>query len=229
MRVERGVADAEQERAYQHAAVQAIAEKILVHARDQRVYAIARQAVISIIPATREELRATLGGTTDETLLDDVEDIAQHGATIANHPHDETRERRKGALLERVVMGLLEASRTGVVTRESRIHLTVNTHSGDRVSGRKDAVVDAPVFEVYECKWGVGIAQWEIYQLADIYLTGLADKPTTTRPYTCIATMASERAIKARVSRLDLPEILYVATGNQLADLPLRPASNRLR
>lgn len=227
MRIERGEADRAQEAAFRNRDVATIVKRVLLFADDARLIRIAYEAVISFVPASRETLQARLGGVTaDPDLVDAALEIAEAGARIEAAGNGEN-DLRRGALLERLVFSLVGLRRAAEVSRETYIFLTVGQHSGKGRTGRKDVVVDADPFEVYECKFGAAIEQWELDLLGDVYLTAEAEG-SAARP--CIATMGDMSQLQRRfASRGLIPHAkLYFAGLGDLHRLAISPPSQQV-
>ncbi len=221
MQIERGNGDREQEAAFNNGHVRTIVDKLMAYPGNAALLRIGHESVISRDAADRETLRARLGGDiASEALIDAAAAIAAAGAEIERVQDPDARERLKGALLERLVFSLVGSRQGADSSRETKIHLTVNKHSGASVTGRKDVVRDDNPFEVYECKFGGGIEQWELDQLGDVFLTAEAEG-TDGRP--CIATMATMTQLQNRIRQkgLVLHKKLYFAG---LSELPLLAA-----
>jgi hypothetical protein len=211
VQIEVGRADREQDAAFNNGDVRTMVDNLMRYPSNVTLLRIGYEAVIRRSPSSRDTLRARLGGEqATEELVDAAVAVAAAGARIYGD------ERRKSALLERLVHSLV-ASRSGAeTTRETRVHLTVNPHSGESMTGRKDVVRNSNPFEVYECKFGGGIEQFELNELGDVYLTAEAEG-TDARP--CIATMATMTQLQTRIGQrgLVLHPKLYFAG---LTDLP---------
>jgi hypothetical protein len=131
-------------------------------------------------------------------------------------------------LLERYVHELVARRAGAAVQHEAEIEMPQHAHSGHAWSKPKEVVVNAVPFEAYECKFGGHVNQDDINELGDVFLSARAEG---TDARTCIAVMASERALKARLrdNGVQLDEVLYFS---DLTDLPVigqRPPSRRLR
>jgi hypothetical protein len=228
MRITRGRADDDHARQYSNGGVRDIATAVLRHVDYPRLIPIASRAMVTIDPAPRAVLRTQLGGDPPNDVLDSAEEIARRGAEIARLSDDNVANHRRASVLERIVLGLVGRRVGGAVGVETWIELTDSTHSGKSSTGKKDVVVDAPVFEVYECKFSGGIEQWELNELGDVWLTARVD-PSTTKCVPCVATMGTEDQIRKRIARLAPDEVLFFATAGNLAVLAERPSSDRLR
>jgi hypothetical protein len=228
MRITRGRADDDHARQYNNRGVRGIATAVLRHVDYPRLIPIAARAMVTIDPAPREVLRAQLRIEPPVDVLESAVEIALRGAEIARLRDDHIADHRRASVLERIVLGLVEGRVGAAAGIETWIELAVNPHSGKVSTGKKDVVVDAPVFEVYECKFSGGIEQWELNELGDVWLTARAD-PMTNRCVPCVATMGTEDQIRARIAHLDPDEVLYFATAESLSVLARRPPSDRLR
>lgn len=228
MNIEKGTADREQEVAFDNHHVKKIVSNLLTYADNAALLVIAREAVIRRIPASRETLRVRLGGNgVEAALVEAAFAIAEAGAMIEREGDDVVRERRKGALLERLVYSLVCLRAPDCTSRETHVLLTANRYSGRTRTGRKDVVVDSAPFEVYECKFGGGIEQWELDELGDVYLTAV-EAGVDARP--CIATMASMEQLQKRIAVMDLQlrPRLYFAGLMDLPFLAKRPPSQQV-
>jgi hypothetical protein len=225
-----GAPDPRQEAAFKDRDVVAIVEELLRHDHAGLVR-LARQAVIGDPPATRDEVREQLRGPRDAEVTDDQLDSAEAiwaaGARIFKKPNS---DRLRGGLLERYVYEMVARRASLTVRREAEIELLHHPHSGRAWSRPKEVVVDAIPFEAYECKFGAGahINQDDINEFGDIYLSAQAEE---LDPRPCLATMASEKALRARLNAngIQLDEHLYLADVTDLPVIGERPPSRRFR
>jgi len=214
VRIDVRSADRDQEAAYQNRDVQTIVDHLVRYRDDPKLFQIASEAVITPVATPEATLRARLGGSVaDAAKVAAAVDIAGAGARIFAATEC---ERQKGALVERLVVALVSVRNAPATHRETQVHTDVHPHSGKTKTGRKDVVVDAAPFEVYECKFGGGIAQWELDELGDVWATADAEG-TDARP--CIATMSTMTQIQTRLYRSGLmphPNLYFAG----LVDLP---------
>lgn len=200
--------------AFNNRDVQRVVDSVMQFSDDSVLMVFAREAMNTPAPSSRADLAAEFGASGD--LLEALVTISEAGARIQNLP-DSVRGQRKGAVAERLVFSLV--ARRASPLRETHVRLAQNAHSGKEWTGMKDVVTNEAgrPFEVYECKLGGGIEQWELDQLGDVYLTADAEG-TDARP--CIATMASMSQFQKRIGQhgLRLHPKLYFAG---LTDLPL--------
>jgi hypothetical protein len=223
-----GVPDPRQEAAFTDQDVVAIVGELMRH-NDAGLVRLARLAVIGDPPAARDELRAQLrspqGAEATEAQLNSAEAISAAGARIYSRPEC---DRLRGGLLERYVHELVARRAGSAVQHEAQVELPEHPHSGNGWSKPKEIVVNAVPFEAYECKFGGHVNQDDVNELGDVYVSAKAEG-TEARP--CIAVMASERALKARLEDkgVQLDEVLYFSDLTDLPVLGQRPPSRRLR
>jgi hypothetical protein len=209
--------------------VRTIAEELIAH-NHPKLVEFARRAMITLTPTSRVDIEAAF--RSEPELVDPAAAIAEAGARIAGVRDFDTRERRKAAVLERYVYGLVLHRHPDATTREAHVRLTENPHSGRDWTGLLDVVAAAEPspapFEAYECKFGGGVEQDDVDQLGDLWLTALEEERD---PRPTVATMGSERQIRERIraNAIELDEVLYFVPIQDLPILGARPASYRLR
>jgi hypothetical protein len=224
MRVERGTPDSKQAAAYANADVKAIVHGLMQYPDDIGLREFARQSMISPSVPTRAALAEEFDADGDR--LEAVVAIAEAGAKIETAADADARERRKGAVVERLVYSLIDTHRSPL--HEAWIETTEHPHSEKPRSGLKDIVVDGETLEVYECKFTNGFEQWEINELADILLTA-KDEGRNCVP--CIATLGTRAQLDARAKQRGIiyHQRLFFVDILDLHVLRHRAASGRLR
>jgi len=226
VRVRAGTPTREQETQYQNGDVRRIAAALLDHhSENVDVYHFVRESMLTAVPRSRDQLAMEFSAADDA--LESIVTIAEAGANIARLADEGVADRRRAAVLERVVFGLAGYRRNPV--REAYIELTVNTHSGRAETGMMDVAVDDPeTLEVYECKLTNGFTQDTVNQLGDVFLSARAED---RRCVCCIASFGTRRQLDSRVknARIELHEVLYYLDCDELVVLKTRPASARLR
>lgn len=219
-----GTPDPRQELAFGHADVVTITDALLQH-QELALLKLARQAIISPDVLNDDYIRRFLGPVATKPVMKAARRIAAAGNRIAREPDLDLKGRRKGAVLERLVHGLVRQREA--TEREAEIQLTRNPHTRRPWSRPKEVVVpSADPVEVYECKFhGQGLEQPDVDELGDIDLTvraGGADSRAS------VAIMASKKTLDAARPGLRLSEPLYFAELDDLLDLRYRPPSRRL-
>lgn len=219
-----GTPDPRQELAFGHADVVTIADALLRH-QELALLRLARQAIISPNVLDDGYIRRLLGSAATTPVMKAARRIAAAGNRIAREPDLDLKGRRKGAVLERLVHGLV--LQREATEREAEIQLTRNPHTRRPWSRPKEVVVpSANPVEVYECKFnGRGLEQPDVDELGDIDLTARAGG---TGSRACVAIMASKTTLDAARPGLRLSEPLYFAELDDLLDLRYRPSSRQL-
>ncbi len=219
-----GTPDPRQELAFGHADVVAIVDALLRH-QDLALLKLARQAIISPDVLDDDYIRRLLGSVATKPVMKSARQIAAAGNRIAREPDLDLKGRRKGAVLERLIHGLVRQREA--TEREAEIQLTRNPHTRRPWSRPKDVVVpSADPVEVYECKFnGRGLEQSDVDELGDIDLTARAGG---VRSRACVAIMASKTTLDAVRPGLRLTEPLYFAELDDLLDLRYLPASRQI-
>ena len=224
LKTRRGRGDPRQAAASAHPDVTTVADAVLQH-QELSLLKIARQAILQTVPSDDATLTRTLGASFTPTLLAAARLVATAGSRLCNEPDEETRKRYRGAVLERLVTGLVAQRAT--VEREAEIELTRRPHTGRPWSHPKEAVVPTgdPV-EVYECKFnGIWLNQDDVDELGDIELTA-GDAGDDCRA--TVAVMASAQTLWSARGLLKLRERLFFAELDDLLDLSRRAASRQL-
>jgi hypothetical protein len=219
-----GHVDPRQAAADAHADVIALADLVLRH-RDLALLKIARKAILQTVPSDDITLKRMLGSAFTPGLLEAASAVAKAGSRLCNEPDEDRRKRCRGAVLERIVHGLVAQRATA--EREADIELIQHEHTGREWSRPKDVVVPVgdPV-EVYECKFnGVWLDQDDVEELGDIDQTARhagGDCRAT------VAVMSSAESLFGARANLRLQEPLYFAELEDLLDLSRREASRQL-
>ena len=132
-------------------------------------------------------------------------------------------------LLERYVYEMVLARKPEATKREHAVELTNRPHSGRTRTRRLDTIAEAAPepFEAYDCKYGPGVEQSLIDEMGDLFLTA-SDEQVEARP--CVATLATEQELRRRIAVADLQlhEVLYMATQENIGFLRIQPPNTRL-
>lgn len=220
-----GHIDPRQAAADAHTDVIALADLVLRH-QDLALLKIARQAILQTVPSDDATLTRMLGSAFTPGLLEAARAVARAGSRLCNEPDEGSRKRCRGAVLERIVHGLV--AKRATVEREADVELTHNQHTGRAWSRPKDVVVPVgdPV-EVYECKFnGVWLDQDDVDELGDIDQTARhagGDCRAT------VAVMSSVDSLLGARANLRLHEPLFFAELDDLLDLSRRESNRQLR
>lgn len=219
-----GRRNAHQAAAFEHPDVRELVDAVLAF-QEVALLKIARQAIIQSRPTPPQVLRRMLGVHPSDELVAAAQTVSEAGARIAGEPDDDLRKRRKGAVLERLVLALVSAR--AATEHEVDIRLDRNPHTRRQWSFPKEVVVpqDDPT-EAYECKFdGRGLDQADVDELGDIHLSSEA---SGSQCHATVAIMASGVTLEAVRPSLQITEPLFFAELDDLLDLRFRPAARRL-
>lgn len=200
-----------QDRAFNHPDVVAVATNV-VQGNHISLVRLANIAIVYPWPG----VLATQPGIPSEVQAY-ARGIADAGLRIAAEADEETRDRRRGALVERVVWELVK-KRDRRARRERCIELTRNRWSGESWSKPKEIVcIRTDECEVYECKLSPrGLNNDDTKELADIRDTAAADDLT---PYVGVATLETGTTFRQHATRLRTHGPLYYVTQAEILGL----------
>lgn len=200
-----------QEQAFQHADVAEIARNVV----DGNHVLLVRLANIAIIYPWPGVLATQ--PAIPSALKTHAQAIADAGLRVATEPDEDTKNRRRGAVVERVVWELVR-KRDSSVLRERSIELTKNRWSGATWSKPKEIVrLSADECEVYECKLSPrALKKDDIDELADIRDTAAASGKTAL---VGVATLDTYTTFRQHASRLRTHGPLHYVTQAEVLSL----------
>jgi hypothetical protein len=212
-----------QERAYRDADVKLIVDTVVANPQ----LALVKLARLAILFRVTPDKRTVAGLIGQVGLAAGVsaaaQTIAEAGLRIAGDVDRDRRNRKRGAVLERLTHELV-LTRDGSAAREQEIFLTGRRWSkaspgrpGDWTNP-KDVVLSAKdgVFEVYECKLSAFLDQDDLDELGDIGETASSEG---TAYASILATLESEASLFLRLRLLQPRRDLYVAAEGDMLEL----------
>jgi hypothetical protein len=221
--------NAAQSAAYRHRDVKAIVAAI--EAKPEMVLIkLASKAIIFCGVPDQDALYGLVGAAlyNDDELGPMAQQIAEAGVSIATALPLDTRRRRRGAVLERLVYSLVLAGGRGPRYREHEVRTTHNPRTHEQWTDAKELVVDGAAFEVYECKADGMADVGDVDQLSDIATSAIAAGADARAT---IAIFGSESALRIRAKAWRLTETIYGVPTEGLLSLaqgapskPIRPA-----
>lgn len=169
----------------------------VVAAQDLSLLRLAKMAIIYPLPSDPVEVVASTRVTPGMEVRAQM--IAAAGLRISREPNEEDRDRRRGALVERIVWEQVRR-RDRRTLRERSVQLTKNRWTGRSWSKPKEILaVRADECEVYECKLTPGsFDQDDLDDMADIRDTA-ADEGLSV--YSTLATLESYTVFRQTIGR----------------------------